>query len=135
MLRLVLLSALLALSTSARADSPAAIAKTGRDRAAVSFEIFAKEWMEKAQALEEKHRSNPTVKPGATAPIVTYRGYAEDYDVEMRRTGNAKAPYIGLLRYTERVYSCASIQAQECSIVSTIPVTEVFRYREGRWSY
>ena len=133
--RLVLFSALLALSTSALADSPAAIAEAGRNRAASSFERFTEEWIEKVRTLEEKHRTSPTVKQGATDPIVTYRGYAEDYDVEMRPTGNARAPYVGLLRYTEHVYSCASIKAQECSIASTIPVTEIFRYREGRWSY
>ena len=133
--RLVLFSALLALSTSALADSPAAIAEAGRNRAASSFERFTEEWIEKVRTLEEKHRTSPTVKQGATDPIVTYRGYAEDYDVEMRPTGNARAPYVGLLRYTEHVYSCETTEAESCRVASSVPVTEIFRYQNGRWSY
>lgn len=135
MLRLVLLTTLVALSTPAHADSPAAIAETGRESAEIAFEKFAREWMDRVRVLEEKHRSNPTVKHGATDPIVTYRGFGDQYDIEMRATGNARAPWVGLLRYTEHIYSCASLEAHECSIASSMSVTEIFRYRDGRWSY
>ena len=45
-----------------------------------AFDAFASEWMAKVRSLEEKHRANPTVKKGASDPVVTYRGYGEDPD-------------------------------------------------------
>jgi hypothetical protein len=113
-------------------DSPAAIADSGNERAKMSFETFAKGWMEKAQRLEAAQKEKPAIRPGASAPLVTYRGYGEDYSVELRPTGHAQAPYIGLLRYTEHLYSCAD---EECTVASTIPVTEIFRFQDGRWVY
>lgn len=113
-------------------ESPAARADSGDDRAQHSFERFAEGWMEKVQELEASQRENPTVRPGASAPLVTYRGYGDDYSVELRPTGHAQAPYIGLLRYTEHVYSCMD---KECTVASTVPVTEIFRFQDGRWVY
>jgi hypothetical protein len=113
-------------------ESPAAIADSGDARAQNSFEVFAKSWMERAQQLEAEQKKKPTVRPGARAPMVTYRGYGDDYSVELRPTGHVQAPYIGLLRYTEHVYSCVH---EECTVASTVPVTEIFRFQDGRWIY
>jgi len=113
-------------------ESPAARAESGDEVAQHSFERFAEGWMEKVQELEESQRKHPTVRPGASAPLVTYRGYGDDYSVELRPTGHAQAPYIGLLRYTEQVYSC---KQEECTVASTVPVTEIFRFQNGRWVY
>ena len=134
-MRFVLLSALLLTATAAHADSPAALANPAHTRAEASFHRFADEWMQKVRALELEHRSNPTVKDAATRPLVTYRGYGEDYSTELRPTGHPRAPYVGLLRYTEHVYSCETMEAESCRIASTVPVTEIFRYQNGRWSY
>jgi hypothetical protein len=112
--------------------SPAAIADSGDERAKTSFETFAKGWMEKAQQLEAEQKEKPAIRPGASAPLVTYRGYGDDYSVELRPTGHSQAPYIGLLRYTEHLYSCVD---KECTVASTVPVTEIFRFQDGRWVY
>jgi hypothetical protein len=135
MLRFIVLSTLLLVATPALAGSPAAIPESGRHRAETSFEKFARQWMSKVHGLEQKHRSNPTVKPGESEPVVTYRGYGEDYSIELRPTGHASAPYVGLLRYTEHVYSCTNVEVKNCHIASTVPVTEIFRYQNNRWSY
>jgi hypothetical protein len=134
-MRLVLLCALLLTATAALADSPAAVSGSAHNRAEASFHRFAEGWMQKVRALEEKHRSNPTVKDAATRPLVTYRGYGDDYSVELRPTGHPKSPYVGLLRYTEHLYSCETMQAESCRVASTVPVTEIFRYQNGRWTY
>jgi hypothetical protein len=135
MLRLVLMIALLAIASPSLADSPAAISDAGRDRVEDAFDEFARQWMKKVHSLEAEHRKNPSVKQGSSSPVVTYRGYADDYSVELRPTGHPSAPYVGLLRYTEHVYSCTDMKAADCSIASTVPVTEIFRYQNGRWSY
>jgi len=136
MKRIACISALLLLAGPALADSPAAIPPdSGRTRAETAFEGFTSDWMAKVRALEQRHRTNPTIKQGASDPVVTYRGYGDDYTVELRPTGNARAPYVGLLRYTEHVYSCRDVEAERCTVASSVPVTEIFRYQNGRWNY
>ena len=134
-MRFVLLCALLLTSTAALASSPAGLAKSAHSRAEASFQRFVEDWMQKVRALEQKHRGKPTVKGGTSRPLVTYRGYGDEYSVELHPTGHARTPYVGLLHYTEHVYSCETVQAKSCRIASSVPVTEVFRYRNGRWSY
>jgi hypothetical protein len=114
---------------------PASIPDAEFGRAEGAFEEFAADWMQKVRAIEDQSRNKPTVKTGATDPLFTYRGYGDRYSTELRPTGLARAPYVGLLRYTEHVYSCQSVRAKACSIASTVPVTEIFRYRNDRWSY
>ena len=123
----------LLLASPTWADSPASVANLGDQRARTSFERFAGKWMNRVHKLEDEQRRNPSVRPGAAAPMVTYRGYGDDYSIELRPTGHASAPYIGLLRYTEHVYSCAT--TSECTVASSVPVTEIFRFQDGRWVY
>jgi len=134
-MRFVLLCALLLTSTAALAGAPAALSRPAHSRAEASFHRFVEEWMQKVHALELRHRGSPTVKSGATRPLVTYRVYGDEYSVELRPTGHARAPYVGLLHYTEHVYSCETTEAESCHVASSVPVTEIFRYQNGRWSY
>ncbi|HJO21947.1 MAG: hypothetical protein QF890_00115 [Myxococcota bacterium] len=130
-----ILALLLAIAAPAWAGSPAAIPDSGRHQAEVSFQEFATTWMGKVRKLEMKNRTKPTVIRSAADPLLTYRGYGDDYSVELQPTGHPQAPYLGLLRYTEHVYSCKGIDAIECRIASTIPITEIFRFQYGRWNY
>jgi hypothetical protein len=66
---------------------------------------------------------------------VTYRDHASDFAVELRPTGYAAAPYVGILRYSEQIFSCRDIAANDCTLSSQIPVTEIFRFQNGRWVY
>jgi hypothetical protein len=119
----------------ALAESPAAISDAGRARAEDQFHQFAKTWMGNVKRLQTQDKSKPTVRAGANGTQVTYRGYGDDYTVELRPTGHPSAPYVGLLRYTELMYSCPSANATDCTVASKVPVTEIFRYENGRWSY
>ncbi len=79
MKRILGISLFLLFAGPALADAPAAIGPdSDRNRAETSFESFAESWMGKVRALEQTHRSNPSVKQGASQPVVTYRGYGED---------------------------------------------------------
>jgi len=132
---LVAACALLFISAIAMADSPAAISDASRSRAEDQFHQFAKTWMANVQRLQTQDRDKPTVRAGASGTQTSYRGYGDDYTVELRPTGHPSAPYVGLLRYTELMYSCPSAGSKDCSVSSRVPVTEIFRYENGRWSY
>jgi hypothetical protein len=128
----LLTTTLAALAAPALADSPAARADSSDARARGSFQRFAESWMEKIRRLEVENRKKPTVQTSASGIMSTYRGYGDDFSIELRPTGQPIAPYIGLLRYTELVYSCVQ---ERCSVASTVPVTEIFRYQDGQWIY
>ena len=129
---MIALVALLSAASPTFADSPAAI-DPGRPGAEAEFKKFAKDFMAKHYRQEEKGRKQPTASRGSNQ--VTYRGYDDAYTVELRPTGHPSAPYVGLLRYTEHVYSCTDMDAKNCRVASTVPVTEIFRYQKGSWSY
>ena len=135
MIRSILLTAVIALAAPALADEPAAMADPGFERAEASFDAFAQRWMDRVHRLEARHRNNPTVSEGSDGPVVTYRGYGDDYSIELRETGYARAPYVGLLRYVEHVYSCTSLAARKCQRAASVPVTEIFRFQDGSWTY
>jgi hypothetical protein len=110
-------------------------ASASQERAAASFEDFARQFMAKARGHEERERRKPRVAAGPGSAIFTYRGYGEEYRTELRPTGQAAAPFVGLLHYTEHVYSCKDLESGACTVASSAPVTEIFRYRGGRWVY
>ncbi len=129
-------SMLLVAAAPAVADDLASIPDSSADESALSsFSDFAKQWMAKMETSEARNRENPTVRPGASQNLVTYRGFGEDYSVELRPTGHPSSPFIGILRYSEQIYSCREASASNCSVASSAPVTEIFRYQSGRWIY
>jgi hypothetical protein len=123
--RLVLIGAL-AVGGSAYAE-PASLAPgdPGLERAEASFQSFAAEWMKKMSAAEA--HAKKTAAGGA------YRGYDDDFKVELKPTGSSSAPYVGLLRYQE--HQCAAGGGAVCKVTSTTAVTEIFRFQGGRWIY
>jgi hypothetical protein len=130
-----LAAALLFMATPVLADDVAAIPDSADERARSSFSEFARSWMVKIAEQEAQNRKNPIVQPGPTENTVTYRGFGEDFTVELRPTGHPAAPFVGILRYNEQVYNCNAVDASKCSVSSSLPVTEIFRYQGGRWIY
>jgi hypothetical protein len=128
-------AALLLMAAPTIADDVAAIPDSADERARTSFSDFARSWMAKMQKNEAQNRKNPIVQPGPSENIVTYRGFDEGFTVELRPTGHPAAPFVGILRYNEQVYSCNAVDASKCSVASSLPVTEIFRYQGGRWVY
>jgi hypothetical protein len=111
----------------------ASVSDAGRSRAEGQFHEFAKKWMSNVKRLQTQDRSKPTLTSAGGQS--TYRGYGDDYSIELRPTGHPTAPFVGLLRYTELMYSCPTPGAANCTVASKVPVTEIFRYENGRWSY
>ena len=78
------------------------------------------------------------LRPGSASSdsgVVTIRKYGDEFTTELRATGRDGAEYVGILHYSESVYNCRENNIENCSEPSTVPVTEIFRYADGRWIY
>lgn len=132
----MLLLALVVARGVALADPPARLdPNTSSGNVEASFQVFARDWMARAQARGERDRAHPRLTPGAREVVVTYREVGPEFETQLQPTGRPSSPYVGVLRYTESVFTCPDLHATDCRAVSTIPVTEVFRLRDGRWVY
>ena len=120
------LLSLLLIAAPSLADSPAAIAPA-KNRAEASFSTFAESWMAKLGRAESGNKA--AIKNGS------YRGFGKDFRTQLRPTGNPASPYIGVLQYTEVEYKCSRPGGKSCTAASRVPVTEIFRFRSGRWVY
>jgi hypothetical protein len=97
---------------------------TGGDaETARSFEQFSREWIDKMKAV------------AAARFTAQQRRLRETYEMELRPTGSARAPYVGVLSYCEITLQCASSAETVCRAASSTVVKEVFRYEAGKWMY
>ena len=123
---LVLVSALLALPLvpgGALAD-PAKRASGGdRSVAEKRFEGFAAGWLADLRKQERRARDAGQ----------NHIGPGEDFRTEVRATGSARAPFVGILHYTEHRMKCRA--ARTCQRAGTHHVSEIFRYQNGQWIY
>lgn len=127
---------LLAAHGAARAEPPASIDPSTRSGGAEeSFRAFARGWVARAKARGERERANPRLTPGARGVVAIYRQVGAEFETELQATGRPGSPYVGVLRYTENVFNCSDLRRIDCHAVSAVPVTEVFRFRDGRWVY
>ncbi len=122
-------------AASAGAEPAALSPDAPLSRAEESFARFASDWMQGVRELEAEERRKPRIQRSARDPLVTYRGYAPHFTTEVQATGRPTAPFVGLLQYTELLYSCSDAAATECNVASRVPLTEIFRFQDGRWRY
>jgi hypothetical protein len=127
----------LGVAAAALAGPPAAIPNPdpAHQRAERSFDEFAKGWMQKMARLETQNRAKPNVGAHAGATVASYRGYDDDYVVELKPTGSSTAPWVGILRYHELTYTCADKSTASCAPSKKMRVTEIFRFQGGKWVY
>jgi hypothetical protein len=138
--RLALLLTAVALQAPAiaGAEPPASIDPAGGAVAVSaegSFQAFARDWMTRIHARGAQDRANPRLTPQARALVASYREVAPEFETELQPTGRPGSPYVGVLRYTESIVNCEDLRGTGCHVVSTQPVTEIFRLRDGRWVY
>jgi hypothetical protein len=116
-----LLGALLALPAAAEPSS---------ESAERSFKQFAASWMKQIGRDGERPRDAAS---GLVRTIV--RRVSSDFTTQLRATGKTAAPYVGILSYTEHVYSCSGPAEADCEILESSPVTELFPLQGGEWKY
>jgi hypothetical protein len=85
-----------------------------------SFRAFAKTWLEKRRKA---------VVGGRRFEVL------DDVEVELRATGDARAPWVGTLRYCEHELTCAPAVPARCAPARRSAVTEIFRLEAGEWRY
>ena len=103
-----------------------------------SFDRFAQSWMDSVQELGVGAQPAIMIDEDGEqngAGVVTVRKYDDEFTTELRSTGRIGAEYVGILQYNENVYNCRENNLENCSESSTVPVTEIFRYDDGRWIY
>lgn len=127
----------LGLASAAWANPPAAIPKhdPAQARAERSFNDFASTWMQKMERIETANRAKPKLESVGGTTVASYRGYDEDFEIELKPTGSKSAPWVGILRYHELQFSCADSAARSCSPSKKVRVTEIFRFQGGKWVY
>jgi len=127
----------LGLASAAWSNPPAAIPKNdpAQARAERSFNDFASTWMQKMKRIETANRAKPKLESVGGTTVASYRGYADDFDIELKPTGSKSAPWVGILRYNELQFSCADSAAHSCSPSKRTRVTEIFRFQGGKWVY
>jgi len=132
MIAAALLLAGLTIPALALAQPPASIPHQdgAQRRASRSFDRFASGWMKKMKRAEESGRKRASARH-------SYRAFADSsMQTQLRPTGSTKAPYVGLLRYQEQQIRCQDPKTRRgCKVVSTTPVTEIFRFQDGHWVY
>jgi hypothetical protein len=127
----------LGIASAALAGPPAAIPNPdpAHARAERSFDDFAKIWMQKMAKAERQNRTKPSLQPQGGIMVASYRGYENDYAIELKPTGSATAPWVGILRYLELTYTCADKSTSSCAPSKKMRVTEIFRFQGGKWVY
>ncbi|MEN8160424.1 MAG: hypothetical protein ABFS41_10175 [Myxococcota bacterium] len=136
-LRILCALVILGCASAAWANPPAAIPKTdpAHARAERSFNEFATGWMKKMERLETANRAKPKLESVGGTTVASYRGYEDGFNIELKPTGSKTAPWVGILRYHELQFSCASAAATRCNPSKKTRVTEIFRFQGGKWVY
>jgi hypothetical protein len=128
-----------ATATAAAADSiegPSEIAvPADLARAKATFEQHAKKWMADLERNEAENRRKAQIYSVASEPVKRFDGYGDDYETQVKATGHAGAPFVGILRYKENLYTCLASDETRCTVTRSIPVSEIFSFKNGRWTY
>lgn len=93
-----------------------------------AFDAFTQTWMDKL-------RSSSAVRTVSTSSGSTVKRFSTTHTEEVKPTGSASNPYVGVLHYTEESYNCSDAAQKNCTLVDSTPVTEIFRYQNGKWVY
>ena len=100
-----------------------------------TFGDFARSWMADMEKHEATNKRAPEIKYYGGRSYATYKGYAPEFEVEVHATGSPDSPYVGVLKYQEQTFTCNDETTRRCSVAGTVPVTEFFGFRKGRWAY
>ena len=87
------------------------------------------------ERVENDNRRKPTVDARARRPRSATGATPTTSGSRSGRRASPAAPFVGLLRYGEQLFSCSDTGATRCGVAHTTPVTEIFRFQNGRWVY
>jgi hypothetical protein len=97
-------------------------------QARAAFDSFTQTWMDKL-------RSSSAIRTVSTSSGSTVKRFSATHTEEVKPTGSASNPFVGVLHYTEESYHCSDAAQRNCTLIDSTPVTEIFRYQNGKWVY
>lgn len=106
-----------------------------------SFEGFSKSWMARLEQVNQKNLQSLKPEAAANGRVVgRYICYGPDCIREVRGTDSKATPYVGILRYSQKMMEKEGDTLQEMkehpgAPASEMQVTEIFRYTKGHWVY
>lgn len=116
--------------------SPSQIAVPSELEVAKSaFERHARSWMADLEKNEAENRRKAPVYGVAQEAVIRFDGYGDEYETQVKPTGHATAPFVGILRYKEHLYTCLRDDLTRCTVTRSVPVSEIFSFKNGRWTY
>jgi len=105
------------------------------DAATSAFERHARSWMADLEKNEAENRRKAPVYGVAQEAVIRFDGYGDEYETQVKPTGHATAPFVGILRYKENLYTCLRDDRTRCTVTRSVPVSEIFSFKNGRWTY
>jgi hypothetical protein len=115
-------------STRAKAALKSSSGAGAEAQARSAFDSFTQTWMDKL-------RSSSAIRTVSTSSGSTVKRFSTTHTEEVKPTGSPSNPYVGVLHYTEESYSCSDAAQRNCTLVESTPVTEIFRFQNGKWVY
>jgi len=102
-----------------------------------SFKDFCKEWM---SIIKKNKPNNVFCREDKGAYVAEYSSLGDAHDAKIKKTVNKKTPYIGILKYREKVFKNKAATRERAiagpfTAASERNVTELFVFQEGKWQW
>ncbi len=102
-----------------------------------NFQNFCKEWV----SIIKKNKPNQVFCKGNKGVyIAEYSTLTDQHDAAIKRTVVKKTPYIGILKYREKIFKCSAATRERAlagpfTVANERLVTELFVYQDGKWQW
>ena len=102
-----------------------------------SFKDFCREWM---SIIKKNKPGNVFCKQDKDCYVAEYSALGDSHDAKIKKTVNKKTPYIGILKYREKVFKNKAATRERAiagpfTAASERNVTELFVFQNGQWQW
>ncbi len=102
-----------------------------------SFKDFCNEWM---RIIKKNKPTNVFCREDKGSYVAEYSSLGDTHDAKIKKTVNKKTPYIGILKYREKVFKNKAATREGAisgpfTAASERNVTELFVFQEGKWQW
>jgi hypothetical protein len=102
-----------------------------------SFKDFCTEWM---SIIKKNKPNNVFCREDKGSYVAEYSSLGDAHNATIKKTVNKKTPYIGILKYREKVFKNKAATRERAiagpfTAASERNVTELFVFQEGKWQW